>query len=329
MQELPEFDFHQLPQLMEQRGRKLWASLRLIGSFFGAPVRVPVAIITGNERGPLAVVLGAAHGDEYTGVEISRRLACQIQPGELRGTLVCLPIQNALAFQANQRFTPGQSLGATSMDLNRAYPGSEDGSVTERIAFTIFTHIIKPAHYVFDLHSATTGDCYVSTAYLPLENPDPRLTRELVRAFGLGVIIESELEGTLLRAAAREGIPGIIVESGAGGQLSPSLVESGVAGMNRALTFLRMLPGEVTWGPEPLVSQEHTTIRAPAGGFLYANVAAGESVAQGDIIAHVESFPDRKEEVRAPHAGVVVRLTNRAVMMPGDRIALLVPSAPA
>ncbi|MHA1153185.1 MAG: N-alpha-acetyl diaminobutyric acid deacetylase DoeB, partial [Alphaproteobacteria bacterium] len=89
---------------------------------------IPVAVIK-NGEGPTALLTGANHGDEYEGPVALLDLARNLDPGELRGRVIVVPMMNYPAFRAGRRTSP-----IDQGNLNRAFPGRPDGTVTEKIA---------------------------------------------------------------------------------------------------------------------------------------------------------------------------------------------------
>ncbi|NYK37232.1 succinylglutamate desuccinylase, partial [Salmonella enterica subsp. enterica serovar Typhimurium] len=89
---------------------------------------LPVHVLHGREDGPTVWVSAAIHGDEVAGVEIVRRVLERLQPRNLRGTLLAVPIVNVLGVMAGDRYLPDRR------DLNRSFPGSARGSLASRIA---------------------------------------------------------------------------------------------------------------------------------------------------------------------------------------------------
>ena len=84
------------------------------------PVTLPVHVLHGARPGPTMFVSAAIHGDELNGVEIIRRVLRTLQPGNIRGTLLCVPVVNAYGFIGRSRYLPDRR------DLNRSFPGSAE-----------------------------------------------------------------------------------------------------------------------------------------------------------------------------------------------------------
>lgn len=85
------------------------------------PVTLPVHVLHGENPGPTMFVSAAVHGDELNGVEIIRRVLRTLAPGNIRGTLLCVPVVNAYGFIGRSRYLLDRR------DLNRAFPGSPNG----------------------------------------------------------------------------------------------------------------------------------------------------------------------------------------------------------
>ena len=113
----------------------------------GADVSLPVRVVHGREDGPTVWVSAAIHGDEVVGVEVIRQVLAGLDPKQVRGTLVAVPIVNVLGFMNGDRYLPDRR------DLNRSFPGSARGSLASRIAHLVMTEVVgqvrgghRPAH---------------------------------------------------------------------------------------------------------------------------------------------------------------------------------------
>ena len=84
-------------------------------------------------------VSAAVHGDELNGVEIIRRVLGALSPTHIKGTLLCVPIVNAFGFIGRSRYLPDRR------DLNRAFPGSPNGSLAARIAHLFLNEVVAGA----------------------------------------------------------------------------------------------------------------------------------------------------------------------------------------
>ena len=111
----------------------------------GADTETTVVKITGREPGPVVYVAAGIHGNEraawYAGL--------MLQNATIKaGTLSVLAPANAWGAQRNQRRV-GED------DPNRCFPGSETGTMAQRICYAIFHDIEeKQPELLLDLHEA-------------------------------------------------------------------------------------------------------------------------------------------------------------------------------
>src|SRR5439155_7033394 len=91
---------------------------------------------------------GANHGDEYEGPVALMDLAAALDPALICGRIMIVPVMNYPAFRNATRTSP-----IDKGNLNRAFPGRPDGTVTEKIADYFQRHLLPMADYVLDIHS--------------------------------------------------------------------------------------------------------------------------------------------------------------------------------
>ena len=77
-------------------------------------VALKVKIITGARDGPDLLVIGGVHGDEFESMAAIRRLIAAVDPLQLRGRLICIPVVNEPAYWRGQRTAEDE------LDLARA-----------------------------------------------------------------------------------------------------------------------------------------------------------------------------------------------------------------
>ncbi|MEQ6250220.1 N(2)-acetyl-L-2,4-diaminobutanoate deacetylase DoeB [Sulfitobacter sp. HNIBRBA3233] len=110
-------------------------------------IMVPITVIA-NGDGPTALLTGGNHGDEYEGPIALQELASTLDPAEITGRVIILPMMNQPAFAAGLRCSP-----LDGANMNRSFPGRPDGSVTQKICHYIATELVPRADIVLDFHS--------------------------------------------------------------------------------------------------------------------------------------------------------------------------------
>src|SRR3712207_6176783 len=173
-------------------GERRVVSLPLSALSNQTPMSVPVAVIRGRRDGQTLFVSAAIHGDELTGVAISRRLLASSKLALTRGTLLIVPIVNAFGFISHSRYLPDRR------DLNRSFPGSELGSLAAQLAGLFMREVVRKADLGIDLHTAATHR--TNLPQIRISGASDRL-RGRARGFGAPVVIETGFrEGSLRKA---------------------------------------------------------------------------------------------------------------------------------
>src|SRR5581483_4558531 len=109
--------------------------------------RVPIAVVR-NGSGPTVILGGGNHGDEYEGPIVISELIRDLDPGAVQGRLIMLPAQNVHAVFAGHRVSP-----VDGKNMNRTFPGSPTGTITEQISGYLCDEIFPRGDAFLDLHS--------------------------------------------------------------------------------------------------------------------------------------------------------------------------------
>src|SRR5690606_37581656 len=139
------------------------------------------------EDGPVVGMDGCTHGDEYEGPEAIHALVAHLDPQQLRGAFIGVPVVNILAFQAMQRVTPDDPLSYP--DVNRNYPGRSDGGLTGRIAYAHLNDIVRYTDVIITVHSgASFAMLPPKLIYHESDNELGRRNLEIAKAFGWEIL---------------------------------------------------------------------------------------------------------------------------------------------
>lgn len=279
------------------------------------PVTLSVRVINGARPGPVMFVTGAVHGDEITGVEVIRRLVPMIEPSQMAGTLLCLPIVNILGFVAQSRYLPDRR------DLNRSFPGTENGSLAAQLAYTFRKHVLSISNFGIDLHSAAEHRYNLPQIRIC---PDRPHATAMAEAFGAPAIIVAPLrEGSLRQAALERDIDVLLYEAGEAMRLDSGALDRGVGGVLRIMVALGMLPAETIDPPArpPVHSNRTFWVRAKRGGLFRQVSMPGQMVKKGRTIGWIaDPFGAFDEPVIAPNDGLIIGVTRTPVINDGDAL---------
>jgi predicted deacylase len=315
---------HRLDIGLVAPGRGAWFE---IGPAQPDPAPVAVHVARGDRDGPRCALIAGVHGDEYDGIIAAAEFAREIDRSRLRGTVVIVPVANPLAFAAAVRTTP-----ADGKDLNRVFPGSADGTVTERLADLLCDRILAGADLVMSLHGASATGCLAPWIEF-LDDGSELGHTTLLAAEGSNfpdLVALPRLPGVLQTALAERHIPTIEGEVGGRGGTSRANVDYYKARIADVLAHLGMLPSPGKPREAKRVWRLHPIMGGHAGIFvtltnLHDDVDAGQRIGlildgRGEVVG----------EVLAPAAGRVGGLRQHAGVRPGDRVASLwLPAEPA
>ena len=269
----------------------------------GSEVGLPVAVVNGADDGKTLYVQAVSDGDELNGLGVIQRLVPQLDPADISGELLVTGVVNYYGFRVAEHRNP-----IDDTKLNRAYPGNETGTASERIAAVTFEAATR-ADLVLDLHQGSTS-CMIDETRVRC-GPRHRLHRdclELAKAFDCGYILDQKgPDGQLARAAPDEGIPTIDPELGGSVGWDEDSIRRGLKGVFNVLYRYGFLDG----GVDPETQTRATGFEqygAPAGGLVSFEADLGDEVQRGDHLFSVtDAFGTVKAEVTADSSGVLWR----------------------
>jgi predicted deacylase len=315
-------------------GNAVRVSLPLVEMPDASTVGLPLLLVNGAQPG-VRLYLGAGiHGDEVNGVEILARVLTKLDPVGLAGSIVCVPVQNPLAFHGDHRIPVGHYLKSpldqAPIDPWSTFPGHVAGNFAERLAATLFA-LITNCQYAIDCHTPTRGGRYPPITILPpvwLGEP-ARRAEEFALAFGAGYVMKTGSgfyvrDGILAVEATRVGVPTFTFEIGEGGRVEADVVAEGARCVTNALRHLGMLPGALVAPRETVRMKEFIGVRASRGGILHTEVRLGARVQSGDVLARtVGVYGDEVEVFRSPATGIFIRATTLSTVTTGERVATI------
>lgn len=276
---------------------------------------LPVHVVHGRRPGPRLFVSAAVHGDEICGVEIIRRLLARKSLARLRGTLLAVPVVNVYGFVHQSRYLPDRR------DLNRSFPGREDGSLASRLAHTFLQEVVSVCTHGIDLHTGSNHRANLPQIRAYLKDPE---TKRLAHAFGAPVILDSNVrDGSLRQEGVERGMPLLLYECGEALRFDESAVRIGVRGITAVMRAIDMLPARRGKSKEPqsLIATASTWVRAPISGVLHDAVPLGASVRQGETLCVAsDPFGGDATPVRSPVDGVVIGRLNLPLAYQGDAL---------
>jgi hypothetical protein len=292
-----------------------------------AGTRIAVAVVHGAKPGPVLALVSGAHGTEYASIVAVSKLIQKLDPAEVSGTVILVPLVNIASFE--QKVPHVNPVDGKSM--NRFYPGRADGTQTERASFFITREVVEKCDYLIDLHGGDLDEDLRPYSYWTKTGnaKQDAVSRDMVLAFGLDHVIVStdrpkdpSASRYLDSTASTRGKPSITVEAGRAGTVEADDVAALVNGCLSVMSYLKMLPGAPSPVEKPVWIEASKTATSEEAGLFYPSVRRGAYVEQGGKLGYVTDALGRTVfEARSPAAGVVLYICAVPSMKKGDTVA--------
>lgn len=308
------------------RGQKATGTIEVpAGS--DAALSIPVAVFHGAKPGPVLALVSGAHGTEYASIVALEKIIGLLNPAELSGTVIVVPLINIPSFE--QKVPHVNPVDHKSM--NRFYPGKIDGTQTERASFLITKQVVEQCDHLIDLHGGDLDESLRPYGYWTKtgNQKQDELSRDMLFAFGLDHIIIStdrpkdpQASRYLENTATTRGKPSITVEAGYAGTVETDDVNALVNGCLSVMRYLKILPGQPTSIEHPVWIEKVLTVTSDQTGMFYPLVKRGTWVEQGMKLGYVTDYLGKVIfEARAPMSGVVLYICAVPSMTKGATIA--------
>ena len=205
----------------------------------GTRLSYPETVIYGARTGKYVTVSAGVHSREYIGIEAVKRLALELAPEQICGELHLI---HALNYSGLISRSP-DVCPEDGENLNRAFPGNDNGSSTYRLAAYLEREVIAASDAIIDLHSG--GFCETLTPHVYFQGAAaPEINQEsemLARHVSVPYIVRSQAKNGFYSYAGQCGVPAIILERGCCGLWSEEEVSADVEDVKNILRYLGVL----------------------------------------------------------------------------------------
>jgi len=295
-------------------GSKKTVQLPAARLYNDAPLDLHVEVFHGIKPGPVLLVCAAIHGDELNGVEICRMLIEQLDPSQLTGTVLVVPVVNMFGFIQLSRYLPDRR------DLNRCFPGSERGALGSRLAHLFRKELVSKATHIIDLH---TGAIHRSNLPQIRVNFDNAEAKEMAAAFNCPVIMNAkDRDGSLRALAAELSIPLILYEAGEALRFDYTSIKAGFNGVTNVMKLLKMMKGRRTRKKvTPVYAQKSIWVRCERDGMILLRAELGQTVSKGQLLAHMANpHGSGTTPLYSPVRGIIIGISNIPVSNEGEAL---------
>lgn len=299
-----------------------------IGYLPSSTFSLPLTIINGANDGPIVTITAGQHGTEYVAITAAIEIIRRLEPSELSGAVIAVPVVNTLGLEQRARVEfPVDDCSNGKINLNHIWPGDANGSLAYITIHKLFNSVVKKGQYYIDLHG---GDIYEAMTPMVMvttktgsETVD-KVSRTLAEVFGFDYIVETLAEssrGASKTEASLARIPSILVEVGGSGQLDIQLLNRSVEGILNILKHLNMIKGNVIPRSDCKVIHGFKRIFSKSGGLFLQTVPTGSQVTEGQKIGEVISTDGSSAAVEASATGLLVESFSNPAINTGEVLA--------
>lgn len=283
-------------------GEKAWVEIPV-------PDAKPIdaMLCCGMQEGKTLIVTAGVHGCEYVGIEAVRRLAEELDPAQMCGNVILLPLVNAEGFFQGAK----QVVPEDNENLNRVFPGEKGGTLSRRIAYAVESSLYPCGDFLIDLHSGDCNESLFPLVFFPSAGKKEVNDRALEAAKWLSVPyrVKSVAKNGLYSWAVQKELPSLLIERGANGRWSEDEVLACMEDVFRIMSYLEICSRSY----ERIHQTEITEAiyeEAQSNGFWYPDITSGERVSRGQRLGRLQSsFDGRTTEIRAAFDGVILYYT--------------------
>ncbi len=277
--------------------------------------------VTGREK-RISIVTGT-HGDELDGqyvcYEIIRRILQH--PEKLKGIVDIYPDVNPLGLDMGSRGIP-----MFDLDMNRVFPGDNNGAVAEYVAAGIVDNIIG-SDFCLDIHSSNIFLKEMPQLRMTEENKDRLLpyAKALNADFVWIYSSKTVLEATLAYSLNNMGVPTLVAEMGVGHRINNDYCMQLLDGIFNLMIQLDIWDDKPSEVRNPIISTEGQVsfLSAEDSGIFVSAIASMGTICVGTHIGDIIEPITGKvvQRIEAPTDGIIFSLREHPVVYKGALIA--------
>ena len=315
-------------------GQKHLMYFQGVESATGQPWLVSVMVAKGRQPGKRITLTSGVHGDEMSSIRVVQLVMEQLDPAQMAGSVMAVFDIARPALEGMQRRWPNQGRGIDLVDMNREWPGNENGATaSSRHAGLLFNRVLRPnSDIALDFHTGTTGlDCndwIIGNRQIPE-------VKAIIDLFPVRQVLDSPAyPGVLHNAFTDAGIPSICPEVGAARILALDMVAPFVEGTMNVLKHYGVVGGPIgRTGADAgmFIGNSAAPILATEGGFIEHLVTPNDKVQAGQkVVVQRNAFGETVAEYASPVDGEVGAIRSDTSSEPGNVLMfILFNRAPA
>lgn len=303
-------------------GQKHFLYFRGVEGPTGQPWLVSVIVAKGSMPGKRVTLTSGVHGDEMSSIRTVQMVMDQLDPAAMAGSVMAVLDIARPALDGMQRRWPNQGRGIDLVDMNREWPGNENGTTaSSRHAGLLFNRLLRPnSDVALDFHTGTTGlDCndwMIGNRQIPE-------VRTIIDLFPIRQVLDSPAyPGVLHNAFTDAGIPSVCPEVGAARILDTALIAPFVEGTMNVLKHYGVIAGSIgrtAAEAGTVIGNAIFPVLATKGGFIEHLVMPNDKVTVGQkVVVQRNAFGEVVAEYASAVDGEVGAIRSDSSSEPGN-----------
>jgi uncharacterized protein len=288
---------------------------------------VSVIVAKGARPGKRITLTSGVHGDEMSSVHTVQTVMSQLNAAEMSGTVMAVLDIARPAMESMQRRWPSSGRGFELTDMNREWPGNENGlGAVSRQAGLVFSRLLRPnTDLAIDFHTGTTGLDVSSFHIGDLSRPE---VKTMMMLYPVAAIWDNPAyPGVLHNAYIDAGIPSFTPEVGVARRLDLNAIPLFVEGTLNVFKHYGVIPGAIgrtAADTNVYIGKNAVPVLTTQGGFIQLLVKLEDDVTVGQKLAiQRNAFGEVMAEYTSPVSGRIGGLRSDATSEPGNVLVFI------
>lgn len=247
---------------------------------------IPTTIINGKKSGKIVAISSGIHNCEYVGIQSAIELSQEIDPENINGTVIIFhPVNYSGFFHKIPAVMPEDN-----KNLNRAFPGIENGSISDKIAYHFSKFLYPQLDFFIDLHGGDLYERATNFVYSPGigDNKVIEVSHEVAQVLSVPYRVRSSAKTGAYNSAAIQGVPSMLIERGGNGLWNKEEVKEYKKDILSVLGYFNI----IDFLNEKNLNQKEISIAkyisSEVDGFWYPRYKAGEKFNEGDLLGEIK-----------------------------------------
>lgn len=256
----------------------------------GTNEQMPVTFINGAEEGKTVLITAGIHGGEYEGIRAATEIAKELDPQAVSGQLAIIhPCSVQTFFAKEENITPEDG-----KNLNRAFPPNKEGTLTDKIAWTLWDLFQSKADFHMDLHGCFSDWITPHVYYTGVaEESVVAIAKAAAEVVNVEYMVRSVATSGAYNHSGISGIPGILLERGECNLFSEEDIRLYKADVRNVLRHLGVIGGAME--PRQHTPMEVTNLlyaysKLDRKGCWYPAIDMEKPFKKGDKLGEVKDF---------------------------------------